>query len=421
MAWPHPPDYNEAVQNPRLCFADPELQQGHAALSPIGLPWPRSGNSADVYKLVCPNHQTWAVKCFTREVRGLRERYQAISDHLRRRPMPFMVEFRYLEQGIRVNGQWYPVIKMRWVDGLQLNELAREYADKPLILSRLADMWVRLSVEMRQAQLVHGDLQHGNVILVPSGASGTLRLRLVDYDGMIVPGLDDHPPDEVGHPNYQHPQRLSEGSQDADLDRFAHLVVYSALRCLEVGGRSLWERYDNGENLLFREQDFRAPGQSKILRELWETKHPVARAVVGYLVLAAHGPMQRVPLLTDLVNNGQLRFLGPNEVGKARALVRGLVAPSKAPAVSTAPAPVAAPAPAVLSRHAVLNRDGVAALIVALRDADAKVRDEAAVGLAALGPVARTAIPALREALNDRDAGVRHSAAQALWAIDPIP
>jgi hypothetical protein len=301
MPWPHPPDYNEAIQNPQLCFADPELRLGKPALSPLGLPWPRSGNSADVYKIICPNDQVWAVKCFTREVRGLRERYQAVSDFLARRRMPFMVEVHYLEQGIRVHGQWFPVVKMRWVDGLQLNELAREYADKPAVLDRLACMWVRLAQEMRKYKIVHGDLQHGNVLLVPEDRESHLRLRLVDYDGLTVPALEKIPSGEVGHPNYQHPQRLREGGGGAEADRFAHLVSYTAIRALEVGGRALWERFDNSENLLFREADFQNPANSTLFHTLMELDDLDVNFLAGHLLIASQGPLLYVPLLQELV------------------------------------------------------------------------------------------------------------------------
>jgi pimeloyl-ACP methyl ester carboxylesterase len=301
MPWPHPPDYNEAIQNPQLCFADPELRLGQPALNPLGLPWPRSGSSADVYKIVCPRDQTWAVKCFTREVRGLRERYQAVSDFLARRRMPFMVEVHYLEQGIRVHGQWFPVVKMRWVDGLQLNELAHEFADKPAIMERLACMWVRLAQEMRKYKIVHGDLQHGNVLLVPEDRESHLRLRLVDYDGLTVPALEKIPSGEVGHPNYQHPQRLREGGGGAEADRFAHLVIYTAVRALQAGGRALWERFDNSENLLFRESDFQDPAHSTLFQTLMEMDDPEVRSLTGQLLIASQGRLMYVPLLQELV------------------------------------------------------------------------------------------------------------------------
>src|SRR4051812_25969828 len=118
MNWPSSQDYNEAIQNPRVSFCDPELQQGQPVLTPLGLPRACSGNFADVYKVRCPDtNRTWAVKCFTRQVFNLRDRYRQISAHLERVRLPFTVDFNYLEEGIRVHGRWYPILKMQWVEG----------------------------------------------------------------------------------------------------------------------------------------------------------------------------------------------------------------------------------------------------------------------------------------------------------------
>ena len=334
MSWPHPPDYNEAIQNPKFCFHDPELQRGQPAVNALGLPWPRSGNHADVYKLECPHGQTWAVKCFTREVHNLRRRYQSISDHLRQTTLPAMVDFQYQDEGIRIHGQWYPIVKMRWVDGLTLNELLREHADKPQVLERLAQLWLRLAQEMRQARIAHGDLQHGNVLLVPGATAGTLRLRLVDYDGLVVPALTQVPSGEVGHPNYQHPQRLREGTYDAEVDRFAHLVIYTTIRCVGLAGRPLWERFDNGENFLFREQDFQQPDQSPLFRELNDLNDPEAKALVGHLLLASAGPLDRVPLLDEIIVNGTVQSLTGEQQQEAARCLTGCYA--IAPDVSAA-------------------------------------------------------------------------------------
>ena len=91
MAWPLSQDYNEAVQNPRTSFADPDLRAGRAAVNALGLPMPRSGNFADVYELESPGGKRWAVKCFTREVPGLQARYDEISKHLARARLPFLI------------------------------------------------------------------------------------------------------------------------------------------------------------------------------------------------------------------------------------------------------------------------------------------------------------------------------------------
>src|SRR5262245_13295331 len=182
MPWPLSQDYNEALQNPQTSFSDPELRQGRAVTNALGIPPPCSGNFADVYPVECPaSGSKWAVKCFTREVRGLRERYSEISKHLQQAHLPFTVDFQYLEQGIRIRGQWYPVLKMHWIEGFTLNHFVRQQLDKPPILKSLCQMWLKMAARLRQGQLAHCDLQHANVLMVPGAKAGMLSLRLVDY------------------------------------------------------------------------------------------------------------------------------------------------------------------------------------------------------------------------------------------------
>jgi hypothetical protein len=301
MAWPDATDYNEAVQNPAVCFADPDLREGRPEVNALGWPLPCSGNFAAVYKVYGPDGTAWAVKCFTRAVPGLRERYHAISSHLREARLPFAVDFQYLEEGIRIRGDWYAVLKMRWVEGFTLNAFLKDHADRPQILERLAGLWLKLAGELRRAGIAHADLQHGNVLLVPGGKSGVLSVRLIDYDGMFVPALARRGSGEVGHANYQHPERARLGTYDAEVDRFAHLVIYTALQALQVRGRALWERYDNGENLLFREQDFLDPAGSALFRELSQMSDPGVRGLAAELARACQGHMAEVPLLAEVV------------------------------------------------------------------------------------------------------------------------
>jgi WD40 repeat protein len=302
MAWPQPTEYNEAIQNPLVCFCDPELRQGQVDVDGLSLPRARSGNLADVYRVHCPaSANTWAVKCFTRRAPGLQERYQAIHAYLQHARLRCTTDFQYLDQGICIRGQWYPVLKMRWVEGLMLNEFMRAHADNPAVLAKLAHLWIKLARHLRRAAIAHGDLQHGNVVLVPATRAQALSLRLIDYDGMYVPALANQPSGERGHPNYQHPQRLEEGTYHAGVDRFSHLIVYTALRCLILGGKALWVRHDNGENLLFREHDFRDPSRSLLLQELSQLADPGVRTLVGNMVRASRGPLEDVPFVTDLV------------------------------------------------------------------------------------------------------------------------
>src|SRR5262249_670029 len=150
--------------------------------------------------------------------------------HLRKAALPFTVDFQYLQEGIRVQGRWYPVLKMHWVEGLLLNEFVKGALDKPAALQALADVWVRMAHCLREEQIAHGDLQHANMLLVPGSSTGSVVVKLVDYDGMYVPALARSKSAEVGHPAYQHPQRLREGTYGPDVDRFPLLAIYCAIR-----------------------------------------------------------------------------------------------------------------------------------------------------------------------------------------------
>jgi WD40 repeat protein len=301
MPWPLSQDYNEAVQDPQHSFADPGLRAGEPAVNALGLPLPRSGNFADVYEVRSPDGSRWAVKCFTREVAGLRERYAEISRQLQQAKLPFTVDFTYLEQGIRVLGRWYPVLKMHWVEGLLLNNFVRDNLKQPALLDALGQIWVRMARRLREAGIAHADLQHGNVILVPGSRASALALKLIDYDGMFVPGLAGKKSGEVGHPAYQHPQRLRQGTYCPELDHVPLLAIACALRCLAAGGKALWDRYDNGDNLLFREADLRQPGQSVLFKELWTLPDAAAHDLVGRLLLALQGSLEKVPPLEKFV------------------------------------------------------------------------------------------------------------------------
>ena len=117
MAWPTPQEYNEAIQNPATAFVDPELRAGQPVLTPLGLPRPITGGFASVYQMVCAHQRVWAVRCFLRDFGDHQERYAAISDHLARANLPYMVNFSFLADGIRVGGRIHPLLKMQWVEG----------------------------------------------------------------------------------------------------------------------------------------------------------------------------------------------------------------------------------------------------------------------------------------------------------------
>jgi len=290
MGWPTPQEYNEAIQNPRTAFADAELQAGQPVLTPLGLPRPITGAFASVYQLACPNGRTYAVRCFLREFGDNQDRYAAISAHLAQARLPYMVNFTYLANGIRVNRQWVPILKMEWVEGESLQAyVERNLHNTPALLG-LAEQWVQMARMLREASIGHGDLQHGNV-MVCNG-----QLRLIDYDGMYVPALTGRHSHELGHRNYQHPQR-SEVDFDPAVDHFSTWVVYTSLVALSVDPQ-LWKTFQGGDEcLIFRREDFERPGTSPLFQTLAASADARMRALaVVFQSLTVLPPYQVPPI-----------------------------------------------------------------------------------------------------------------------------
>ncbi len=275
MPWPTPQDYNEAVQNPNLAFTDAELRSGQPELNQLGLPRPISGGFACVYRIQCPS-RVWAARCFMSETTDQQERYAAIECHLSKLNLPYTVRFGYQTQGIKVKGQGYPLLKMEWVKGVSLSSFVASNLSNPAALRSLADKWMQMLKALHGVGISHGDLQHGNVLVVGG------ELRLIDYDGMFVPELNGRFSNEVGHRNYQHPHRTNIDFGPY-LDNFAGWAIYATLVALSEQP-DLWHRHNGGDEcLLFRRADFEQPHVSAVFRDLTRSSNANVRVLGEFL------------------------------------------------------------------------------------------------------------------------------------------
>lgn len=281
-SWPAQCDYKDALQNPDTAFRDPDLKASAAERSPMGVPKPRSGAFASVYKMTGPKG-TVALKLFNFPNDDRAQRYKAVSDYLEKELGPkkpdCVVKFQYHTEGIRVGKGWFPTLTMAWVNGVSLGEWVRITVEKKnpdvAAVNKMAELWVKLVQQLQANKIAHGDLQHDNVMVVNN------MPVLVDYDGMCVPALDPADPNkkleqlEFGKPAYQHPARCVE-KLSGGLDNFSAWIILIALRAIAADPK-LYIQYvlkTDNENLLFTPQDMSAPDKSLLWPDLMRCKDP---------------------------------------------------------------------------------------------------------------------------------------------------
>src|SRR5215475_11330089 len=147
MSYPQITEYHEAVQHPAQAFIDPDLKQGAVAENNLGLPLVMSGGFALTYAVTTPRRKC-AVRCFHREIPAIQQKYDAIAKKL------------------RSLGNW---LDKHFGDTRALDKARTDFA----AIARFLEL----------KGIAHGDIQNGNVMV----AGGDIKL--IDYDGMFVPGM----------------------------------------------------------------------------------------------------------------------------------------------------------------------------------------------------------------------------------------
>lgn len=300
--WPSPQDYNEAIQAPQINFESEILKASTAHVNEFGLPRAQSGAFASVYKVTKGNEQ-FAVKCFLTLVFDQEERYERISNFVLSDDLEYTVDFDFIIRGIRVRSRWYPVLRMNWVEGLPLNDYITRHRHEPEKLQWLCEQFLVMTEHLRRVGIAHGDLQHGNILITDAG------IRLVDYDCMFVPGMGGWSSNEIGHRNYQHPQRT--GAHFGPwLDNFSALSIYTSLRAVTVQPE-LWERVNGGDEcLLFRQSDYASPDNSQVIQHLVRSDNCEIRKLGSALLAATRQDLVDIPYLADVIEHSGQRAAG---------------------------------------------------------------------------------------------------------------
>ncbi len=291
MALPAVDQFNEAVQNPQTAFTDPVLKSAQPKTNAYGIPQALGGSFALTYTFTSAAGHKWAVRCFHKAVAGLGERYAQISQTLNRLNNRYFVKFEYQPEGIRVNSAACPIVKMEWVDGETLGSyLDRNYRDRASLLT-LRNQFRQLEGFLRGQNIAHGDLQNGNVMVGRD-------VRLIDYDGLYVPGLPTGRGTELGHRHFQHPRRQASDHGPA-LDRFSFIAIDLALSAV-AEKPELFKQFSTGENILFTANDYLDPDQSKVFEALRAI--PALKPAVDRFAQVCAGPVAAVPALDAFLN-----------------------------------------------------------------------------------------------------------------------
>ena len=266
MQYPLISEYVKAIQE-----AGDNLEQ-LAHLTPVlddhGEPYRSSGAFAVVFKMQDKSSgKYYALKCFTEEQEGRAEAYRQIADELDLLDSPYITSVKYMEKELFVDSQCeedeFPVLLMDWVDGETMEAyIAANYHNQSVMLM-LSYRFGKMAAWLRTQSFAHGDIKPDNIIVRPDGS-----LTLVDYDGMFVPSMKGSQSPTIGTRDFSHPLRTVDDF-DETIDDFSLASIALSLKAISMKS-TLLDIYGASDRLLFSENDYRNPSNSKVISALQE-------------------------------------------------------------------------------------------------------------------------------------------------------
>ena len=266
MQYPLISEYVKAIQD-----AGDNLEQ-LAHLTPVlddhGEPYRNSGAFAVVFKMQDKSTgKYYALKCFTEEQEGRADTYRQIADELDLLDSPYITSVKYMEKELFVDSQCeedeFPVLLMDWVDGETMEAyIAANYRNQSA-MSMLSYRFGKMAAWLRTQSFSHGDIKPDNIIVRPDGS-----LTLVDYDGMFVASMKGSQSPTIGTRDFSHPLRTVDDF-DETIDDFSLASIALSLKAISMKS-TLLDIYGASDRLLFSENDYRNPSNSKVISALQE-------------------------------------------------------------------------------------------------------------------------------------------------------
>ena len=301
MAYPRIEKYNEAFQNHQSFILDAELKSGKLARNGLGLPKVISGGFALTY-VIETSSKKYAVRCFHKEASDLELRYNKISEKINSLHSDYFVNFEFLQEGIIVSGSRYPLVKMEWAKGETLGEFVETNYRNSLQLKNLSNSIINLAQYIENNDIAHGDIQPGNLMVSNNGKT----LKLIDYDGMYTDSLKSVGSAELGHINFQHPQRKDINPFNSKLDRFSFIELWLAISAL-IEDSNIWTKTKSDmDSFVFTANDYHDPQKSATFNLL--SGYPALKDYVESFGYICEMTVTDVPSLHQFANEatGQL-------------------------------------------------------------------------------------------------------------------
>lgn len=325
MNYPRMEKYEEAMQNHRTFLTDEVLKKGTIKTSGIGIPITISGGFALTYTIETPSKK-YAVRCFHKQAPNIEERYSKISTALKSFPKDYFLDFEYQKNGIRIDNQFYPIVKMEWAKGTTLGEFFEDNYDNKQALKNLSASILKLSQFLEKAKIAHGDIQTGNMMVADNGNS----IKLIDYDGFYLDSLKNLGSSEVGHINFQHPLRAKLNPFNERNDRFSLILIWLACIAL-IEDSKLWNKTkSDSDNFLFRVNDFISPTSSDVFGLLFGYNN-LKGLVSSFADICLLNDLNQIPSLYDFtqgINKSTKTFLTTRHVSRA-VTVNNYISPYK--------------------------------------------------------------------------------------------
>ena len=264
MQYPLISEYVKAIQDAadnldKLAYLTPVLDDH-------GEPYRSSGAFAVVFKMLDNSTgKYYALKCFTEEQEGRADAYRQIADELDMVDSPYITSVKYMEKELFVDSQCeeneFPVLLMDWVEGETMEAYIAANYHNQSAMSMLCYRFGKMATWLRSQSFAHGDVKPDNILIRPDGS-----LTLVDYDGMFVPSMKGSKSPTIGTKDFCHPLRTVDDF-DETIDDFSLASIALSLKAISMNS-TLLDTYGASDRLLFSENDYRNPSNSKVISAL---------------------------------------------------------------------------------------------------------------------------------------------------------